>query len=113
METQSSEPYESFIERTTPEVPIYYTYEGKKQLAMLRYNNCLIVIHPDEYREFDHVHIYDDIPYKFINLFRFEGDFEIGKGLMDLDFAYIWRPFPSIEDEEEWFKHQVADVEDF
>lgn len=115
MERESSNPgYESFIKRTTPEVPIQFVAEGEYHRIKLRYDNTIIYTHHEDYKQFDHIFVYGHgLPNEGVAIFRDpDGDFAFAEKLLEMGYDSYDRYYPAVEDEERWFEWQTRDIDD-
>lgn len=101
------EPFESYINRQSPEYPIRINVNGEVQEVKLTYENCIIVLHDEKYEQFDHIYIVDNSLSGNICLFR-DGELvdDSIDNLAQAGYDTWFKVFPTIQDEEIWWKMQ-------
>lgn len=108
---QPTEPYESFIERQSPEIVIGINVNGERLLIALNYDNALLVTHAEEYKEFDHAVVLGAAERPIYIWRPMDGEgWPLEEQLLQGGFDHYDRHYPSLEDEQHWFNSQLQDL---
>ena len=102
------EPFESDIERVSPEVTLKFIWEGKEIIFACDFTNTKVRYHVEDYDYHDHIWMFGPAtPRNGYKLFRDRsGDFAVGDHLAELGFPMEFSAYPSIATEMEFHRQQ-------